>query len=918
MYNNKFKRSLAVFSILLLALSVTVPAASSDQAPKPQVPSLTPQGASPQAQIYNLPHIATGRFSEGSILTTFVLFNNTRNEVDVSLQVRDNPGQPLPITLVGEGTGSEFEFTLQPGETRFLRTEDDIQVTEGSAVLRSTAPIGVSAIFSILNRSGQFLTESGISAAKAFTQASLAVDVRGQFNTGVALQNLEDAPVVVTFDLLDTGGFHTLQSTTRQLQPNGHLGVFAGGPGGLFNISNFQGRLLISSPTPLAAQTLRQNLQPLSFTTLPVITDDSAETEILLPQIANGANAIKTTFVLYSLSSAPTTVDLRLTDDDGNPYPVRFEGGAEGHQIFFQIPARGTLFARTDGSGPLKAGAARLVSDQPFAAAAIFTILDPWGNPATETGVASSPALRTFSLPVDMTGGLDTGVAFFNSGLTGSELLLTFMPEGIRPQADPETEVVLLQPRAHIARFVSEFFAPGRRGMLAVRAGNPVSALTLRQNLTPLSFTTLPVSGGTPDDEHDVTGILAATRTGVDVTTDRVLDQTLEIGFRISGRLNTANPFDFIFEVSAVSEDGRVYPGSLDDADSYLVIVPRGTYTLRFCYVSGNFVPATPTISLGSTNISHRVTGVSVQSDVVRNVDFPQVTLRSVSGRLTNLDTLPPSLSGHSIFLTLTSANALTSAIAFVDEDGSFSASLANGSYTASLIFSEDEEEVLSRLAAQGITAGGTAAQLYNLGQFTVNGPVSGINLAVPRLVRLSGRVSQPQRPVLPEFTAVNAFDATVPEGVSHACMPEGGFSIAPVAPNGPYETLLVRSRLYDIFAGLPVTSLGTDEEGTLIVPGRRRNLLQLEADSNLNFNFPPLPAERTLSGQLRTALGTPLSEVIVSVFSENLTGTPDATFIASTRTDGQGRYSLTVLSGTEYRVEFIPTPDSLIAASSR
>ncbi len=120
------------------------------------------------------------------------------------------------------------------------------------------------------------------------------------------------------------------------------------------------------------------------------------------------------------------------------------------------------------------------------------------------------------------------------------------------------------------------------------------------------------------------------------------------------------------------------------------------------------------------------------------------------------------------------------------------------------------------------------------------------------------------------------------------------------------------------MFASLPVTSVGTESEGTLVIPGVGRNVLQLEEDSILEFFVPILPEEHTLSGRVTNVLGTPLENISVLVFSETLTETPEASFGAATRTDSEGRYSLQVLSGIQYRVAFVPAPDSLIGAARR
>ncbi len=69
---------------------------------------------------YFLSQVANG----GSFRTTFILFNNNDTAVTAALRLTDDSAGPLPVTIPGLGTGSQFTLSLDPGATRFLQTED--------------------------------------------------------------------------------------------------------------------------------------------------------------------------------------------------------------------------------------------------------------------------------------------------------------------------------------------------------------------------------------------------------------------------------------------------------------------------------------------------------------------------------------------------------------------------------------------------------------------------------------------------------------------------------------------------------------------------------------------------------------------------------------------------------------------------
>ncbi len=863
----------------------------------------------PAQHAYNLSHIATGSFPQGSIRTTFVLFNNSDVAADVQMTLRDNSGNPLSVTLTGMGTASVFDFGLEAGQTRFLQTDTAGALREGSAVIRTSSAIGVSAIFAILDRNGRFLTESGISASEAFSGANLAIDVSATANTGVALQNLQDRPVTVTFHAWRSDGTLEAGPVTRDLPPNGHLGVFTGGPGGLFpQLGNFRGVLAVEPTEPIAALTLRQNSSPLSFTTLPVTRWNAEPTSFTLPQVANGGGIIKTTFVLFGLGSA-AQVTIDVVDDDGAPYPLTLTSGQTGSRFTFDLEPNGAVFAETNAAGPIRAGAARIVSTARVGAAGIFTILNAQGGFATETGVGASPELEEFTLPVDMTGTFDTGLALYNTGASAAQVQLSFLEESSAAPAGSEGETLelTLNAGAHSARFASEFFARGRRGMLSVQSSAPLSALTLRQNTNPLSFTTLPVERGVPrPGGGNPLGNLVLPRSvsGLTLTSNQTLDQSLPGGFTIRGVVTlpqTGGPFPtaFLAGASARAAGGAVYFGTFNEENEYLIVVPAGTYTLQFCYSALDFT------SGASMQVGSEVTGVVVNADVTRNIMLTAPTQRTVSGRLTGLAGLPPAFEDLTPILNFTpeAGGRFSAVVPVVDPDGGYSVRLADGDYRVSVGFAPLGGEEFAQLRALGAEEPDGSFNFFDIGRVTISGNATGRNFPAPSVVRVSGVVSRAQGGALPPQTFVTSVDMTFPLEELDTCFFAFFSSLAEPGPARDYLLYLTRARTHDLSATMPATSAGL-----MTVPGRGRNLQNYTADAVLNFTFPAFPAEVTLSGRITNAAGQPLQGIIVTASSENLTGLLEGISYSGTAvTNEQGRYTLPVLSGAAYRVDFTP-----------
>ena len=444
-----------------------------------------------------LPQIANGRQEGGvGIRTTFVLFNPTDESAGVELSLTGNQGDPLRLTIPALGTGSDFSFYRGAGETVFLETDGEGPVQAGAAIVSATAPLGVSAVFTILNSAGAFLTEAGVGYSLPAPSVTLPVDTTGASNTGIAVFNPSFAESLVTFRLFTAVGAPAGQ-TTRTLAGHGHEALFVDQ---LFSgASDFRGTMIVEGAQPVAAVALRQNLNTLTSTTLPVTSSASQIKEFRLPQVAKGTyqgGSIRTSFLLFNLSdSQSASVDVTLTTGAGQPFPITIAGLIQNQAAFHvSLAPRGAVFLDTDSAGPVVAGAAAIVSTAPIGVSSIFSLYDANGVFQTEAGVGDSQARSTFTLPVDSTGAFDSGVAIFNPGPVESTLTVRLLDSaGTRIDSVQTT----LAPSGHQAFLVRQQFGGTQlRGSLSITGTAPVSALTLRLNAVPLSYTTLPSVAG--------------------------------------------------------------------------------------------------------------------------------------------------------------------------------------------------------------------------------------------------------------------------------------------------------------------------------------------------------------------------------------------------------------------------------------
>jgi hypothetical protein len=836
------------------------------------------------AEDYFLPQIANGSFGGGSFRTTFILFNNSDSDLSASIRLTDDDGRPLSLTLDKLGTAAEFSVFLSAGGTQILQTDGAGDLITGAAVVSSPGAIGVSAIFTVYDPQGNYVTEAGVSSSAPVAEFVLPVDRTGLSNTGVALFNAAGGNAVVNLTLRDTNG-QTAAQTSLNLEQNAHRARFVAGAGELFPAipAGFRGTLAVQSNAPIAALGLRQNETPLSYTSLPVVESTANRLAQNFSHVANGAHdqvRFKTSFLLFNISPAAANVVLSLTKDDGTPMAVAIEGRGTSATFNIALAPGASAFLQTTGEGALTQGAAAITSTAPVGASAIFTVFDSAGRFLTEAGVGHSPALNALTIPVEITGSADTGIAFFNPGSTGMTLGLKLLDANGGLTGLSAT--VELEAKRHVAKFVSELFGVSAfKGSVSVAAPAGVSALTLRQNAAPLSYTTLPVAAGFASGKALSTLLLSKTRTDVDATAEVAVDEVLPAGFRLSGQSDSSGQTYFVM---AQRDDGTVF-GSPVDAETgvYTIALPAGAYQLKSC-----FQPSGVSGRLALTHLDPGV--IQVSADTTRNVLPSAVPLFRVSGAISGLSALP---SGD-VRVVFTSTDNTVEGEFNVLSNGSYEGALPNGSYVVSLsapTITFDTQFQTESLA------------LFNVGSVTINGEPINASFSVPPIAEVTGGVRASWLGAF-FFGKVSASDrsASLPTAVS--CALPFSQSSAAAPPPGNYRMILGRDRSYNMSVTVPLLE-GSRTIGVVgypVPPG----VLDVAGATSHNFNLPDLPGQVRITGRVTDEQGRAVRGATVAAFSQDLSNAPGLSFSGNASTDAAGNYSLPVVSG-RYRLIFFP-----------
>ena len=465
------------------------------------------------------------------ILSTEVDVANTASSGSEAFTIDffDSDGDPFsPFaqnpSLLLASTTSSVSVLLSPGETWRLETSGEGEIEAGYARIRGGDHIGITRIFTRRHApTGTILYQAGVPASQPTRSATLFVDSTGNLETGLAMVNAggaaapahtpAGAPAQIVLRLYDNQ-FRLLAQTAVELARGQHVATFVSQ---LFEdtaeASEMQGILTVESPDPVALTTLRQSEPGVEYpegiptlAAFPVL-EGSPEMnaaplggvfrviEFFYAQIGNGRagpTQLQTSLNLVNLAPSRAGVRLDLFDSSGTPLELAIEGLGTGSSFEFQLDSGESRVLKTDGLGELKAGYARVTTFEGVGGSAVFSQTHlPSGLLETESGVPASLQGEGFSLFVDTTGDLDTGIALVNPGqaVAGGDAMLELRLFDLQGQEIASRDLDL-QTGHHTAMFVTELFAEVQgidemQGLLRISSAVPIVAVTLLQNDDP-------------------------------------------------------------------------------------------------------------------------------------------------------------------------------------------------------------------------------------------------------------------------------------------------------------------------------------------------------------------------------------------------------------------------------------------------
>ncbi|MEJ2078842.1 MAG: hypothetical protein P8Z74_12645 [Acidobacteriota bacterium] len=217
--------------------------------------------------------------------------------------------------------------------------------------------------------------------------------------------------------------------------------------------------------------------------------------ELYFAQFADGEGLLFSQIMLVNRTPTGTAEALlRLRNDDGLPLSVDLDGDIWAGEGEVLLPAAGSRFLRTDGSGPLSVGSVTVKSYEPLDGVILF------GGAEGLAGVGASPVLaKGFLAPVEVTRAL--GIFFVNTGLAVMNLRATGVKLTVHLRDHTSQEVATAEEsvagHGHLAQFVHEFGWSQDidfdefQGTLEVRVDGAIAATVLQTR--PGQFATMPV-----------------------------------------------------------------------------------------------------------------------------------------------------------------------------------------------------------------------------------------------------------------------------------------------------------------------------------------------------------------------------------------------------------------------------------------
>ncbi len=196
-------------------------------------------------------------------------------------------------------------------------------------------------------------------------------------------------------------------------------------------------------------------------------------------QVGDGGG-IRTVFLVSNDGTTDAVANIRFLKPDGSSFKLTIDGEMDS-SFTVTVPAGGMVKLETAGTtDPVQRGWARLVSNQPVGAQALFEIRSS-GELVTQAAVESSGAIRSSTVFVDQKEGSSSGVAIANLSESGPiRVRLTLRDESGNTVGSLD---LILSALSQEAKFISELFEDvgAIQGTLSIQASGRITIVALQQ-----------------------------------------------------------------------------------------------------------------------------------------------------------------------------------------------------------------------------------------------------------------------------------------------------------------------------------------------------------------------------------------------------------------------------------------------------
>ena len=173
---------------------------------------------------------------------------------------------------------------------------------------------------------------------------------------------------------------------------------------------------------------------------------------LVFPQLPAGGDFVVNITLLNTNFDAPVAGVLAVFNQNGTPRSIAIDGRSDASSFQVTIPPGGTVVLNTTPGGPVSVGMAKFTSDFPAGGVVRFQLGD------AQVGVLSSPSEAFATVPINTSGGNDTGLAITNSGPSPINLRLVHSDEnGQAIETIDPPELNPLAPNAQASKFLREY-----------------------------------------------------------------------------------------------------------------------------------------------------------------------------------------------------------------------------------------------------------------------------------------------------------------------------------------------------------------------------------------------------------------------------------------------------------------------------